>query len=388
MGFDNILQAARTLTKDSNLAGLEAWKKENPRRLAIGCFPAYVPCEIIHAAGMLPVGLFPEQLRANSSENDPSLQAFPCSVCKNTLSLASQGRLDVLDGVVLSTPCEPVLELESVLTRDFPHLLIRRLQLPDKRGSGTAVDHWETELRRLALDFEKELGTPVADYSLGASIVVYNLWRQRVRELYDQRVRLPHKISAAELYSLVRMGTRLPPEEHILILQDALREVPRRPNRTRPRLGIVLEGAVCEPPPPGLLETLERSGCYILDDDLLIGWRWFFEDVPMTDNPWRSLAESYLERGVVSSVGQPIPRFGVAALLNKVRRSRADAVFFLPGKPCGTEILDVDTYRAALDEAGIPNLEIRVDETMDLDETTRVVRTFINSTLSHPLTPT
>ena len=46
-------------------------------------------------------------------------------------------------------------------------------------------------------------------------------------------------------------------------------------------------GAFCEQPPLGLIKTIERAGCYIVDDDFLLGNRFLAGDVPLEGDPAR-----------------------------------------------------------------------------------------------------
>ena len=71
----------------------------------------------------------------------------------------------------------------------------------------------------------------------------------------------------------MRIGTLIPVEDHIAILNEALAELRKRDERPKDRIKVVLEGSFCEQPPLELIEGLEAAGCYILDDDFLIGWR-------------------------------------------------------------------------------------------------------------------
>ena len=293
--------------------------------------------------------------------------------------LAFGGDLAFLDAVVFTSICEGARNLSRILARDFPDLHVTYLQLPDGQASSEAVDHWEAELRRLGKGISEKFGVAVEDSALRASLGLYNLWRRRVRELYAQRTQWPHRISAEELCCLIRAGTRMPPEAHIPLLDEVLREIPFRGRRRRGRLPVVVEGAVCEQPPLGLLDALEKAGCCVVNDDLLLGWRWFFDDVPETDNPWRSLAESYLERSVPSSLRHPIPHFFTDALVDKVHRSGAEAVIFLPGKFCGPDFFDHDAFRTALERARIASLEVRVDEKMNLDQIRKAVKIFVSN---------
>jgi benzoyl-CoA reductase subunit C len=111
--------------------------------------------------------------------------------------------------------------------------------------------------------------------------LTYNENRRALRDLYAARSRTPWVFPAAELYQVVRAGNVMPPEAHTPLIRDYLREAPLDPERRDvDRSRVVLVGTFCEQPPLGLLLTLERAGCWIVDDDLLLGLRWLTSDVP------------------------------------------------------------------------------------------------------------
>src|SRR4051794_13642124 len=52
-----IIDRCTQLFEDLDLQAVKDWKAAQPGRKAIGYMPVYVPRELIHAAGMLPVGI-------------------------------------------------------------------------------------------------------------------------------------------------------------------------------------------------------------------------------------------------------------------------------------------------------------------------------------------
>ena len=58
MSVQEIVHRCEQLFEDLNFGAVKEWKAAVPGRKAIGYMPVYVPHEIIHAAGMLPVGIF------------------------------------------------------------------------------------------------------------------------------------------------------------------------------------------------------------------------------------------------------------------------------------------------------------------------------------------
>ena len=58
MNVGDIVKRCEVLFEDLSFNAVKQWKAAAPGRKAIGYMPTYVPREIVHAAGMLPVGIF------------------------------------------------------------------------------------------------------------------------------------------------------------------------------------------------------------------------------------------------------------------------------------------------------------------------------------------
>ena len=170
----------------------------------------------------------------------------------------------------------------------------------------------------------------------------------------------------------------MPPEESLPWLDTLLAELPARQARPRDRLRVVVEGAFCEQPPLGLLEVLEEAGCYVVEDDLLLGWRWYTSDIAADGDPWAALGRAYVDQAVASSTRHEGRVHRSHGLIDKVRRTRADAVIFMPAKFCEPAVL----MKQGLERAGIPHLTVEFEEKMWTFERTRnEIETFVESML-------
>ncbi|HEX7787959.1 MAG TPA: 2-hydroxyacyl-CoA dehydratase, partial [Methylomirabilota bacterium] len=189
-------------------------------------------------------------------------------------------------------------------------------------------------------------------------------------------------LATTELYTVLRAATTVPVEEATGWLDGLLAALPARDARPRDRLRVVVEGAFCEQPPLGLLEVLEEAGCYVVEDDLLLGWRWFTADVPTGGDPFERLAAAYVNQAVPSSTRHESREHRSAGLLEKVRRARADAVVFTPAKFCEPALFDYVLMKQGLDRAGVPHLLVEFEEKMWTFERTRnEIETFVESML-------
>jgi benzoyl-CoA reductase subunit C len=382
MTLDETLAHCRELTEQPLGTVAARWKAAVPGGCVVAAYPVWAPAEVIHAAGMLPIGLFGGGTSVELTHADARFQSFVCSIAKSTLELGFQEIVAGVDGFVFSNICDVARNLSSIYQRNFPAAFVEYLHLPMNSTSAAVTAYLTAELRRLAEGFKIAFGREVTEASLVKSIETYNGLRARSRALYALRIAEPHKVSTLELYAALRAATLAPPEEAIAWLDTLLAELPRRDARPRDRLRVVVEGAFCEQPPLGLLEVLEEAGCYVVEDDLLLGWRWFTGDVPTAGDPFERLAESYVKRAVPSSTRHEDREHRSAGLIEKVRRARADAVIFMPAKFCEPALFDYVLMRQGLERARIPHMLVEFEEKMWTFERTRnEIETFVESML-------
>ena len=114
----------------------------------------------------------------------------------------------------------------------------------------------------------------------------------------------------------------------------------------------------------GLIKTLERAGCYIVDDDLMIGLRWIVEDVPLEGDLLMNMADAYLEKSSYSPVQHDARKPKEKMLLQRIADSGAEAAIITAAKMCEPGLEDQVTYTKALDEKGIPYFVGEFEENM------------------------
>ena len=382
MKADAVLEHCRQLIAAplGNAAG--QWKAGHPDGRAVAVYPVWAPAELIHAAGMLPLALLGGGGSVELTHADARFQSFVCSIAKSSLELGFQGLVKGIDGFVFSNICDVARNLGSIYGRNFPDIFVEYLHLPQNSTSPAVAGYAAAELRRLANRFEEAFARPVTEAALEKSIETYNALRARLRALYAFRIEEPQKLSTTELYAVQRAATLVPPEESLGWLDTLLAELPLRSAKPRDRLRVVIEGAFCEQPPLGLLDVLEETGCYVVEDDLLLGWRWFTSDVNGSGDPFGRLGRAYVDRAVPSSTRHESRAHRADGLIEKVRRSRADAVVFMPAKFCEPALFDYVLMKQGLDRAGIPHLLVEFEEKMWTFERTRnEIETFVESML-------
>lgn len=345
-------------------------------------FPVYAPVEIIHAAGLMPVGLFGAGNQVEISHADSRFQSFICSIAKSTLELFLRGEMKDFEGAVFSSICDVARNLASLVRRNAPDLYTDYLHLPQNMYSAGAAAYTRAEFDRFRTNLSGHLGRPISEDAVGRSLVLYNRVRRLTRDLYDLRRHHPGLIAASEAYTVVQAGTRMMPEDFIVLLEELLGQVKLRKARPRDSVQVVLEGAFCEQPPVGLVDVIETAGCQIKDDDLVIGWRLFSEDIEADGDVLAALARAYLSKGVYTSVRHDRDRPRTDGLVQRVNDGGAEAVIFTPAKFCEPALLDYVLFRQKLEEAEIPHLKLEFEEKTWTFESMRTeVETFAESML-------
>ena len=348
----------------------------------LGHFPVYFPDEIAHAAGLLPVNILGGGNKLEMKHADARMGSFVCSICRSTTELGLNGTLQSLTGFVTHPICDAAKHLAGIWSRNLPDQLSEILYLPQNVNTQGAARYIAAEYQRLRAELARKVGHEISDEAIRASIRLYNRKRRLMRDLYRIRRDEPWKVSCSESYMLVRAGTRIPCEEHIALLEQALEAIRHRHVVAQDKPRVVFVGGFCEQPPLEMLETIDDA-CFVVDDDLLIGQRWLIEDVPEdAGDPVWALAESYIERSAASPVQHDERKPKGDYLMAMLRDAKADAAILTAAKFCEPGLDDQLFWSKDLDEAGIQYLVLEFEEKMtSFEQMSMQVETFAESLL-------
>ena len=382
MTVDEIVQQCRDILELMPAEALGKARENHPDVGAFAVFPVYAPVEIIHAAGLMPVGMFGAGTKVEISRADSRFQSFICSIAKSTLELFLRGDLKEFDGAVFSSICDVARNLASVVQRNAPEMYIEYMHLPQRAQSPATEAYTRAEFERFRKKLSTHLTREIPDDAVRVSTELYNRLRALLRKLYGLRRERPDSISAADLAVVVQAGTCMMPEDFLPLADQLVELVGAREVHPRDSVDVVIEGAFCEQPPIALIEVIEAAGCRVKDDDLVVGWRLFREDVRLNGDPVAALADAYLSCSVYTSVRHDEDHPRTEGLLQRMKDSGADAVIFAPAKFCEPALLDYVLFRQKLDEKDVPHLKLEFEEKMWTFETSRTeVETFAESML-------
>jgi benzoyl-CoA reductase subunit C len=349
-----IAAECETLYYDLDFAASRRWKDETPGRKVIGYVPVFCPREVVHAAGALPLGISGAGDWLEVIRGDAYYQSYLCHIPRSTVELAVTGRLDFVDGMLFPSTCDVIRNLSGVWQMLRPDVYVRYVDVPQNFDASIGGAFWEGELRVLAHELSALTGVEVTDERLAASIADYDENRAAINDLYALRRDEPAKAPTSEVYLVVRAGNVLPVREHTKLVREyiAAAAATARPSMDCAR--VVVSGAFCEQPPLGLVKTIERSGCAVVDDDLILVSRWYTRAVGSAGGPFAALARAFVE-ATVPTATMYSPRAGRGqALVDRVRAARAEGVIFAAPSFCTPALLDQPMLAEALDREGIP----------------------------------
>jgi bzd-type benzoyl-CoA reductase N subunit len=346
------------------------WPDRYPGHRAMGYFCTYVPEEIIHAAGFVP-------LRIRSSGKPPSradahLPSYTCALCRSALDQALRGDLDFLQGVVFPHTCDTIQALADVWRMSFPDLYVETIVQPVYLSSPSTQPYLIAELQRFRHSLEELIGQAISDQAISASIESYDEKRRLLARLYDLRDRL----TALELFAATSAGFIMPLEEYNQLLGELVellaeeeasippslpgrgwgRVAPSKLRSKAPRL--ILVGAVLDD--PVVLTIIEELGARIVGDDLCTGSRYFAQPVEADDDPIAALADRYLHRLPCPAKYHPDHERG-EHLLKLIHETRADGIVFVLQKFCDPHAFDYAMIKEKLDAAAVPHLRLEME---------------------------
>ena len=256
---------AEALYRDYRLGAVREWK-ERTGGLAIGFMPIYVPRELLHAQGVLPVGLMGGGDDLEIIRGDAFYQSYICHIPRSTIELGLNGSLDCLDGMLFPAICDVIRNLSGMWqmlvpgqarratstcrrtsTRELGGALLPRASSRSSRASSTARGARPLRRRRRCARRSR----------------VYNENRRaRARALRAAPRRALEGADRASSTSCCAPGLCCRSRSSRAMLARLPRRCAGRRRRASrwTRRACSLTGSFCEQPPLGLIKTLERAG--------------------------------------------------------------------------------------------------------------------------------
>ena len=360
---NTIVERCQALFEDLDFNAVKQWKAAVPGRKAIGYMPVYVPCELIHAAGMLAVGILGGGDALEVIQGDAYYQSYICRIPRSTIELGLTGRLNCLDGMLFPSICDVIRNLSGMWQILFKDKYVRYIDVPQNFDDAIGGRFYMQEMQTLREDLGKLRGAPISDAEINASIAVYNANRAAIRALYAYRAAKPWQAPTSEVYVLLRAGMVLPVEEHTALVHAYLAATDAVPRPRRDNARVVINGSFCEQPPLALIKSIEMSGCYVVDDDFILVTRWLLDDVPADGDPLLELSKAFLHRSACTAAKYENTREEKGVfLLKQVKTRGAEGVIFAAPSFCDPALLERPMLQDVLAQHKVPYTAFKYSE--------------------------
>jgi len=341
-------------------------------RKAVGCMPYFCPEELVHAAGMVPFGVWGAQTQV--SEARRYLPAFICSIVQTTLELGIRGKYDGLSAIMIPILCDSLKSMDGNWRYGVKEIPVIPVAHAQNRKIHAGSVFTASQYRKTLSQLQEISGKDVSDDEINKSIALYKNRNAAVRRFMEELSGRPAALSATERCAVLKSGYFTDVVEYTSLVTSIADCLAALPVQDSARTRLVTCGIIADN--TGLLSILDDCGVSIVDDVVSHESLRYRFDAPDNDDPVMSLA---LMIGEVE--GCPVlydpGKKRADMLADVVRQRNADGVLFVMTKFCDPEEYDIVPLKKILDREGIRLLVVEVDQqTTDLGQVRTAVETF------------
>ena len=364
--LDELIKECKSYAFDLHFNRAKEWKEEKEGRVLVGYMPIYFPREIIHAAGAMPVGIFGGGDSKQIIKGDAYYQSYICHIPRSIMEIALDKHLDHIDGFIFPSICDVIRNLSGIFKQKKIGKFVKYMDFPQNFLPEIGGVFYQQEMQHV-LKYIKELnGIEVTNEALNHSISLYNKNRQLKEFIYDIRQNYPWRMSIEDVYCVVRAGTVIPVEEHNALLEQICAYIKEDIGTPQDKIKVVVSGAFCEQPALGLIRAIEEAGCYVVDDDYMLGSRMILGDIDTkTDKPLAAISNAYINQSQYSSSIYDVHNPKENRLAKIVEDRGADGVIFAAASFCDPSLLDAPIFQNAFDKMGIRYIAFQYSENIN-----------------------
>jgi benzoyl-CoA reductase subunit C len=364
--LNELIEECKLHAFDLNFTRAKQWKEQEAGRVLVGYMPIYFPREILHAAGALPVGIFGGGDQKQIIKGDAYYQSYICHIPRSIIEIALDKHMEHIDGFIFPSICDVIRNLSGIFKQLKIGKFVKYMDFPQNFLPEIGGVFYRQEMEHV-LKYIKEINNKeVTTEDLNKSIKLYNKNRKLIEFIYSIRQEYPWRLSIADVYAIIRAGTVIPVEEHNAILEQVCRFIKEDIGTPQDKIKVVISGAFCEQPALGLIRAIEEAGCYVVDDDYMLGSRMILGDIDAsTNNPLEAIALSYINQSQYSSSIYDVDNPKENRLAKIVENRGADGVIFASASFCDPSLLDAPIFQNAFDKMGIRYIAFQYSENIN-----------------------
>ena len=324
----------------------------------MGWVCTYVPEELLHAAGALPVRISGYAKETDLQDGTAYFYVNNCSFARSCLQLGLRGEYDYLDGFVAGSTCDAARRLFDLWRHYVPVPFSQILTVP-RKYSERALDLYLSQMVQLKRELEGYLKVEITNQALLKSIDLYNESRSLLRALNDLRKQDEPPIDGSQTMEVLNASSRMPKETFNECLKELLRDLEHSKRRCKGRARVMIAGSALNN--AVFIQSIEQIGGLVVTDELCTGTRYWTDPVSVGDHddPLRAIARRYLNNFPCARMYPSEERF--QRMLNLIREFRVDGVISQTIRYCSPYSNDLPLLADVLNRNGVPMLSLDVE---------------------------
>lgn len=322
----------------------------------IGCLPVYTPEEIVHAAGMIPMGIWGGNVELDGAKQ--YFPAFACSIMQSILEYGLKGSYDGLSAVIIPCMCDTLICMTQnwksgvkVPMIPFVHPQNRKIQA----GVDFLVDEYSVVKKKL----EDICGHEITEEALVKSIDVYNEHRTTMKEFVELAPDYLNTITPYLRNIIIKSGHFMKKEEHTALVKELIALLKEMPKEKFDGKKVLVTGIILDD--KDLLDVFEEHKIAIAYDNTAQESRQFMTLVPEGNSALERLAKQWSNIEGCTLAYDPQKKRG-QMIIDDVKRLGLDGVVYALMKFCDPEEYDYPIVKSELDGAEIPHLYIEIEQ--------------------------
>lgn len=322
----------------------------------IGCFPAYTPEELVHASGMVPMGLWGGYTEIKLAKS--YLPAFACPIMQSNMEFGLRGTYNGISGVLIPALCDTLRCMTQNWRFGVSSIPMIPLVYPQNRTSPASVEYLISEYETVLTMLATITGQMMSEKALTESIEIYNRHNATMRKFAQVANNHLDIITPSVRHVIMKSAFFYEKSEHTAIVEEITAALEKLPVYTFNGKKVVLTGITCEP--DALLEILEENKIAVVADDLAQESRQYRTDTPAGGGGLKRLATQWMNRtgcSLIHEFGKPRGKL----LTSLCQQNNADGVLNCLMKFCDPEEYDQPYFVADLKKANLPCLTIEID---------------------------
>ena len=264
-------------------------KAKQANKKVIGVAPVFIPVELIHAAGMFPIGCWGGQAQlANAPTYLPS---FACSIVQEMIELGARGIYDDLDGMIISCACDTLKCAGQNLAKILTKTKMIYCRYPQHNSTPAGKEFFMGELFNTKAKLEEIAGKEITNEALYNSIELYNENRLALQEFASITAQKPGIISNEMRHNIIKSRLYMDIEEHTELTKALNIELKKADYKSFNGKKIFVAGIMSEP--ASILKVFDELNLSIIGDELAYGTQQFQTLIPEGLDQIERLAEQW-----------------------------------------------------------------------------------------------